>query len=76
MSNLDSFTKLIYSRYKEIQRIQAIVSSFPGIQMFYRSIIDKTSGVEIKDRSYRFFSYPNCFVGRSQFSENLLTNNF
>eukprot|EP01080_Neovahlkampfia_damariscottae_P006775 gene6775-10939_t len=63
MSSLEGFTKLIYSRFKEIQRIQAIVSSFPVIQMFYKSVKDKTSGVEIKDRSYRFYSYPKCFVG-------------
>jgi hypothetical protein len=65
IKDLEEFSKQIYSRYKEIQRIQSIVSSYPIIQMFYKSIMDKKSGIEIKDRYYRFYTYPKCFIGKS-----------
>jgi hypothetical protein len=64
IKDLEEFSKQIYSRYKEIQRIQSIASSYPIIQMFYKSIMDKKSGIEIKDRYYRFSMYPKCFIGK------------
>lgn len=57
------FIYKVVENFKDLKRVINLTSSLDKLNEFYFAISDTKLGVSIQDRSYRFRTYPSCFIG-------------